>query len=227
MRVFAVAALCLWLAACTTTQTKTAFKDPKKPPPGARVLLLQPDVQLALLTAGGVTEPRADWSESGRANLSRDIEAALKTRSHAYGVLDPSTAMTGRVGQLLRLHGAVGQAIQAHSYGPYRLPTKKEFDWTLGQGAQELASAHQADYALFVTSRGTYASGGRMATAVGLSLVGVAIPLGQQQVYASLVDLKTGRVIWFNVAVAGPNADMREASGSASLVQSLLKDLPL
>lgn len=227
MRIFAMAVLCLSLAACTTTQTKTAFKDPQKPPVGARVLLLQPDVQLALLTAGGVTEARADWSEAGRVNLSREIEAALKTRSHAYGVLDPTNAMSGRVGQLLRLHGAVGQAIQAHSYGPYKLPTKKGFEWTLGEGAQEIAQAHQSDYALFVTSRGTYASGGRVATAVGLSLLGVSIPLGQQQVYASLVDLKTGRVIWFNVAVAGPNADMREAAGSASLVKSLLKDLPL
>ena len=227
MRILAVAAACLILAACTTTNTKTAFETPQKPDAGARVLLLQPDVQLALLTAGGVTEPRADWSEAGRDNLSRDIEAALKGRAHQYATLDPAVAMNGRVGQMLRLHSAVGQSIQAFSYGPYKLPTKQGFEWTLGPGALEVANAHNADYALFVTSRGTYASGGRIATAVGLSLLGVAMPLGQQQVYASLVDLKTGQVIWFNVAVAGPNADMREADGSAALVASLLEELPL
>ena len=227
MRILAMAALCAVLAACTTTKTKTAFETPQKPPAGARVLLLQPDVRLALLTAGGVTEDRADWSDAARANLSRDIEAVLKGRAHQYATLDPSAAMGGRVGQMLRLHSAVGQSIQAFSYGPYRLPTKKGFDWTLGAGANEIAETHQADYALFVTSQGTYASSARIATAVGMSLLGVGIPLGQQQVYASLVDLKTGQVIWFNVAVAGPNADMREPEGSASLVNSLLEELPL
>jgi len=51
--------------------------------------------------------------------------------------------------------------------------------------------------------------------------------LGHQQVLASLVDLKTGRVVWFNVATTGQNADMREPAGTASLVTSLLKSIPL
>src|SRR5690606_6236013 len=98
------------------------------------------------------------------------------------------TAMTGRVGQLLRLNQAVGGSILQYSYGT-PLPTKKSgFDWTVGAGAQEVAAAYQADYALFVTGAGSYASGGRVMTAVGLSLLGVGVPLGQQQAFASLVD---------------------------------------
>lgn len=195
--------------------------------PPAPASLLQPEAQLSLLTAGGVADPRADWSKAAKANLSRELEAQLKTRAHGLKLVDAETAEAGANGQLLRLHEAVGNSVLLFSYGPYKLPTKKEFDWTLGQGAQALAAEHQADYAMFVQARGTYASGARIATAVGLSLVGVAVPLGQQQVFASLVHLKTGKVVWFNVAVAGPQADMREADGAASLTASLLKDVPL
>jgi hypothetical protein len=62
---------------------------------------------------------------------------------------------------------------------------------------------------------------------VGAALLGVSVPLGQQQVFASLVDLRTGRVVWFNVAVAGPQADMRSQEGAQSLCRSLLKGVPL
>jgi hypothetical protein len=226
-RLIAAALACLLLAACTTTNTKLALGADVKPPSGARVLLLQPEVQLALLTAGGVQEPRADWSKAARSNLSKELESQLKTRAHSLKVLDADSVMEGRQGQLLRLHEAVGQSVLLFNYGPFKLPTKKGFDWTLGQGAQTLATQHQADYALFVQGQGTYASGARIATAIGMSLLGVSVPLGQQQVFASLVDLKTGKVVWFNVATAGPQADMREAAGAESLTTSLLKNVPL
>lgn len=227
-RLAAAVAACLWLAACTTTNTKLAIQDGAKPAAGARVLLVDPDVSLALLTAAGLQEPRADWSEQGRSNLASEIEAEMRGRAHAFDSLDPSTARAGRVGQLMRLHQAVGGSILLFSYGPHKLPSKAEaFDWTLGHGARALGEAHGADYALFVTAGGSYASGARIATAVGMSLLGVGVPLGSQQAFASLVDLKTGQVVWFNVVQAGPNADMREAEGAAALVDALLKDVPL
>lgn len=224
IRVVAAIAACIMLAACTTTNTKLATNSGIKPPAGSRVVLVRPDIELAVLTASGVQEPRADWSEAARNNIAAEIEGELKARSHAYSTMDPDEAMGGKVGQLLRLHGAVGASILYYS----ALPTKKDgFDWTLGEGAQAISSAYDADYALFVTGRGSYASGGRVATMIGLSLVGVSVPLGGQNIIASLVDLKTGQVVWFNFAIAGPAADMREQPGADSLVSSLLKDIPL
>lgn len=198
------------------------------PAPNAKVLLVQPDVQLSLLTAGGVQEARADWSRQGRDDLSADLKAAMTGRTHPFDTLDPEAAMEGRAGQLLRLHDAVGASIAAFNYGFLKLPTKKgPFDWTLGEGAQALGEEKGAGYALFVTARGSYASAGRKAVMLGAALLGVGVPLGSQTVYASLVDLKTGRVVWFNVALAGPSADMRTAEGSKALVTSLLKGVPL
>jgi len=223
----AVVAACLLLAACTTTNTKLAVNS-TKPPPGARIVLVDPDIELAVLTAAGLQEPRADWTAQGHANVAAEIERQMKARAHTYRLLDPNDAMAGRTGQLLRLHEAVGQSIMMFNYGYVSLPTKKgSFDWTLGEGAQALGSAYDADYALFVYGRGNYASGARVATAVGLAMLGVGVPIGGQQCFASLVDLKTGRVVWFNVASTGPNSDMRKADGAAALVEAVLKDAPL
>ena len=227
-RILPIALACLWLAACTTTSTRVADKEAPKPPAGSQVLLLEPDVQLGLLTASGVTDPRADWSKAAKDNLAREIEGQLKTRAHGFKMADPEAVMEGRTGQLLRLNGAVGQSIILFSYSGMTLPTKgKDFDWTLGDGVKALAEQHGAQYALFVNAKGNYASGGRVAASIGMAMLGVSLPMGQQQVMASLVDLKSGKVVWFNVAVAGPNADMRETEGAKSLTTSLLKNIPL
>ena len=226
-RLWAIASACLLLAACTTTNSRVAVNGGAKPAPGAQIVMLQPDVQLAVLTAAGIQEPRADWSQEAQANLVREFETQLKGRALGLKTIATEAAMEGRSGQLLRLNVAVGQSISAFSYGT-KLPSKPGgFEWTLGEGAQVIAQEQGADYALFINARGTYASGGRVATAIGLALLGVAVPLGQQQVLASLVDLKTGQVVWFNVASTGQSADMRKPEGAASLVGPLLKSIPL
>ncbi|HYE43708.1 MAG TPA: hypothetical protein VEA15_09980 [Caulobacteraceae bacterium] len=228
IRLFAAALACVLLAGCTTTNSRVNTQAAAvRPAAGTRIVLMTPDVDLGLLTAAGMTEPRADWSRAARDNLASQIETAVKARQHAYSTANPDDAMTGRVGQLLRLNSTVGASIMTFGY-TNALPTKKgSFDWTLGEGAQALSTAYDADYALFFTGRGTYASEGRVATAVGLALLGVSVPLGQQVVYASLIDLRTGKVVWFNVAVAGPSDDMRKSEGAAGLVAAVFKDIPL
>ena len=229
MRIWLIAAACLALGACTTTNTRMAAEtDIGKPTPNSKVLVVTPEVQLSLLTAAGLQEAKADWSKQGREDLSAELKTALEGKAHVFERFDPGAAQEGRAGQILRLNDAVGQSIMAFNYGHIKLPTKTgTFDWTLGEGVQDLAPDRHGDYALFVTARGSYASAGRKAMMVGAALFGVAVPLGSQTVFASLVDLKTGRVVWFNVALAGPNADMRTEEGAKSLVASLLQGAPL
>ncbi len=189
---------------------------------------MAPDVQLAVLTAAGLQEPREDWSRAGRDNLAAAIAANIQSEGHAPSALDPTTAMEGRVGQIIRLHDAVGTSILAVNYLNVNVPTRRNnFEWTLGEGVREVAAAHDADYALFITARGSYASAGRVAAMVGLAILGVGVPLGGQQAFASLVDLRTGNVIWFNVAAAAPGEDMREPDGAAALARRIMRDAPL
>jgi hypothetical protein len=230
MRRLLALAACALLAACgTTTDTRVATATAiGKPAANAKVVVVQPDVQLSILNAAGMQEPRADWSQTARANLAAALESELKAKSHPIAPLDPSQTLEGRPGQILRLHDAVGQSIMAFNYGYVNLPTKKgDFDWTLGEGARALGESTGADYALFSTVRGSYSSGGRKAVvAVGM-LLGVGMPLGGQQAFTSLVDLKTGRVVWFNVARAGSSDDVRSREGAQVLAASLLEGAPL
>ena len=190
---------------------------------------MTPDVQLSLLTAAGLLEAREDWSQSGRDNLARAVADVVTEKGHTASALDPNTAMDGRIGQVIRLNSAVGASILSINYFGAALPTHKQtdFSWTLGEGTQALATQYNADYALFVTARGSYASAGRVAAMVALSILGVGIPLGGQQAYATLVDLHTGNVIWFNVVTAGANEDMRDSAATALLAARLTKAAPL
>jgi hypothetical protein len=226
-QLIAILALSL-LSACTTANTRQHSETMPRPPAGAKILVVQPDISLALLTATGAREPRADWSKQGQDNLAAQISAALSARGHAAQGFDPAGSMDGRVGQILRLHQAVGESILFTSYGPVPLPTKKDkFDWTLGEGVQELGVQTGAQYALFTFGGGTYASGGRAAMAVLGAVAGLAVPLGNQQIFASLVDLRTGRILWSNVTTASSGSDMRETEGARVLVEALMKDAPL
>lgn len=216
----------LLLAACTTTNVQLANELGPKPPAGSKILVVQPDVELATLTMAGLLEPRADWSQQGRDNLAREIAETIQGDRHEVKALDPSTALEGRAGQLLRLNEAV---ITTISSGGSMLPTKKDkFDWTIGEGAKVLGDTYDADYALFTYGRGSYSSGGRKAAWLVMAAAGVSLPMGSQTAYASLVDLRTGQVVWYNIAVPTNGAgDMRSEAGAESLTKSLLKDLPL
>lgn len=230
MKRLLIAVSCLMMAACTTTAVRKA-ESVRSPEAGATVLIVEPRIQLGMLTAGGVTEPREEWSQQARANILRHVQQSMTADSHKFVVGNVDELMEGRVGQVVRVNEAVIEAIIAHEYNGYagaKLATKKDdFVWTIGDGAQLVSDHFGADYALFISGNGTYASGGRVAAFVVASAFGVGIPLGQQQVMASLVDLKTGQVMWVNYAVAGPGADMRDDAGAKSLVGSLLKDAPL
>ena len=51
---------------------------------------------------------------------------------------------------------------------------------------------------------------------LGAAMLGVSIPPASQTVFASLVDLHTGQVVWFNVTIAGLSADMRTTEGATT-----------
>ena len=118
----------------------------------------------------------------------------------------------------------------ALNYGLIELPTKTgRFDWTLGQGASALTNTYNADYALFTNRRGNYSSDGRKVAMVAIALLGQTLPTGSQRVFTSLVDLRTGKIVWFNMAMAmaGADSDMRDGDGARRLTSAVLKDAPL
>ncbi|SDZ26212.1 hypothetical protein SAMN04487939_12820 [Lysobacter sp. yr284] len=205
------------------------------------VVLIEPDIELSLVSAGGLAEPRKEWSDAAR-NLYpqavRELLAGSKAeRRDDYDVpddLDPNSQM----GQIVRLNQAVALSISQYSLGG-ALATKKDaktgkprMDWSLGPGVAGLREATGADYALFTYIRDSYATGGRTAVRLLTMLAGAAVGAyidvggGSQVGVATLVDLRTGQVVWFNQMVKG-SGDLRDEKGAKGTVASMLKGIPL
>ena len=219
------------VAACTRTHDYRPATVAARPAETARILLMPPDVELYLLTASGLAEPRADWTAAAKdhvggaiGDLIRARNANLVTYQSAQGDLERERQHT----QLVKLHEAVGRSILLHQHSGFaRLPGKKgEFDWTLGKDAATLQRDFGADYALFVFLRDSYSSAGRVAMMIVGGIFGVGVSGGQQQGFASLVDLETGDVIWFNVLFS-ETLDLREAEAARKSIGTLLEGIPL
>lgn len=73
----------------------------------------------------------------------------------------------------------------------------------MGPGVKKIAEKYEADYALFSYYRDYQASGGRVALSVLSAVIGVGVAAGSESGYASLIDLQTGDIVWFNQLVAG------------------------
>lgn len=194
------------------------------------VLLVEPDVQLSLLTAGGLQEPHAEWTETGKKNVINALDTFLKEKgasliAYRYPQSDPDRAH--RHNQILKMHTAVGVSILNHKYNQaLALPTKVDrFDWTLGPETQLLKNEFGADYALFVYLRDSYSTAGRTAVIVVGALLGVAVQGGLQVGFASLVNLDTGEVVWFNRLI-DQAGDLRTMEPATRAVTTLLTDAP-
>jgi len=227
------------LSACVQTRQ---FADVQFTPPSGdyKLLVMRPDVSVGSVTTGGLVEPRADWTEAARTNVLAALRAQQATRGGDVLVLDRRDALPGispeTIADLERLHNAVGNSIALHKYMGYQLPTKrgKGLDWTLGEEAVLLGQRSGFDYALFVYAEDSFASGGRVALQIlGIAgcFVGFCAPNvggGGQFAYASLVDLHSGKVVWFNVLQAGSQVagikmgDIRTPAGAAQMVDRLL-----
>ena len=82
----------------------------------------------------------------------------------------------------------------------------------------------EADYALFVYYRDYQASGGRVGMAILAAALNVALYAGHQGGFTSLVDLKTGKVVWYN-NVAASAGDLRTDGGAKKIVGQLFEGL--
>jgi hypothetical protein len=226
--------LALVLTGCASTRqvSDVAYEAPSS---NYRLIVMEPDVQVAVLTAGGLLEPREDWTKQAHDHVLNALRGQRLSRGGQIEVA-ASVEHAGDDAQVLidltRLHAAVGQAIKVHKYSGVTLPTKKgKFDWTLGELAVSYGVASSYDYALFVHGRDSFSSGGRVAlqavSFLGCVVAVCVMPQGGMQVaFASLVDLKTGQIVWFNVLTSSVG-DIRTEKGAKQMVDKLLATMKL
>jgi hypothetical protein len=194
-------------------------------PTGATVAIMPADIELFSISGGGVLEPKADWTEAA----SKYFRTALLEKKQKLGLRTVELAEkdADELAEINTLHAAVAGAIAMHHFGPLSLPTKGgKLDWSLSDAVAPVKKATGADYALFSWVRDSYASAERKAAMIGLAILGVGVMGGQQTGYASLVDLNTGQVVWFNRLLRA-SGDLREPAPAAETVEALLRGFPV
>lgn len=224
----------------TVAQTATDASGQKLRIEGS-IVMIEPDIELTEVTAGGLQEPRQTWTEAARKYYPIAAREAITARG---GALKPDfdipddLAPESRLGQVLRLNRAVAMSIAQYSAAGSMLATKRDpvtgkslLDWSLGNGVSQIRDATGADYALFTYVRDSYASGGRQALRAFTMLAGLAmgqyvdIGGGVQVGVSSLVDLRTGQVVWHGLLVS-QSGDMRTLEGNQAVIKNMLKNLP-
>lgn len=230
--------LVLLLAASTSigacVQTRQYADVEFRPPQGDYdLVVMRPNVQVGRINLGGTVEQRADWTDTSRALILAELRRQQAARGGRTLILERREDAAGfpaeKVADLERLFTAVGSAIILHRYQRVGLPTKRRqgLDWTLGEDAVAFGRATGMEYALFLHAQDAYATDERIALQVlGVAgcLIGFCAPQiggGSQQAYASLIDLRTGDVVWFNL-LQSQIGDIRKPQGAAQLVERLL-----
>ena len=228
----------LALAGCVATRQ---YADVEFVPPQGDydLIVMRPIVQVGSVTTGGIVEPRADWTDQARGHLLAALREEQAGRGGRTLILERRDEVQGvspeAVADLERLFIAVGNSIILHRYQGLNLPTKRRqgIDWTLGEDAIAFGRATGMDYALFLHAEDAIASTGRVALQVlGIAgcFIGFCAPQGGsgQAAYASLVDLRTGEVVWFNLLQAGSQvpgvgvSDIRTREGASAMVERLI-----
>jgi hypothetical protein len=213
--------LCAWLlsallAGCATTDVRIASDAMGAPVKvHGSVVLIDPDIELYEVAVGGMQEPRPQWTAAARHAYPVAVRELLAAQGSTLlpDFVPPPALQPGdssnidHVHQLLLLNQAVANSIVLHSQPGTDLATKNgRFDWTLGPGVSVLRDATHADYALFTYIRDCRG--------------------GDHTKLASLVDLRSGQVVWFNL-LRDDNGDLRDPASTRATVASLLKQIPL
>ena len=227
-KIVASVAILAFVSACATqTLKKTETLSAKRPDAGQRIVVVAPDVVLSELTAGGLTVPNAEWTGQAQTLIKEEIKRVLADANanvlYASDINEPGTESETEI-QLVKLHEIVGASIARGTLQP--LPTKTgTFDWSLGPESKALREEYGADYGLFLFVRDSYSSAGRVAVNVMMAILGGPIQGGIQAGYASLVDLSTGDIVWFNM-LGRKTGDLREAGPAAETVDLLMANFP-
>ena len=198
-RVLTALTLCLLMAGCASSPSGRGKAD-LAPPPEGSVLYLPPLAEITLVTASGLREPRADWSETAAINLADALQDAVGGARTAYS--DAGVAEAKRLASAAETSGPIAPDITGDQTSPSDL------------------------VALIVAKADVESSASRLVQgSLGVIFGGVPGPDGvEQTARLTLYDRTTGEAVW-TYEVAG--LDPRNAKAAKRLILELLGPLKL
>ena len=218
--------LFFFIYSCTSFNTEPKYTIRVFDQDSPKILLMPVDIEICELTLAGMCEPSASWTQNSRENIIISFEEILNKRNAILKKYNKNE-QNDEIIQVIKLHTQIGQEIINNEYGPYELPTKKEFNWTLGKKVKLLKEKYKSDYAIFIFFRDQYSSTERVIyNIITAVLFPGIIPIGGSQIaFASLVNLNNGEVTWFN-GYYRSFGDVRDLENARDTVNKLFEEFP-
>ena len=195
-----------------------------------QLTFLKPDAVVSLRTAGGMLEPRADWSEAATNALSEAV------RGHLFDAgLDFTDAPEGTAEDEYAIRQSINLILDAVELAMVKGVIGDARSYALDKAQRErVAGATGADYALALTYRADRASAGRMTAGFLAAFAGVAIEMDTARFRSALIDLRDGHIKWANFdasdKVQAPvhvNPDVNNRKQWRRAVNILMSEFPL
>jgi len=234
---FALAVVAL-LGACaglSTSVNQNVGKNPDKPLPH-KVLLVEPDILVHEVSAGGVVEKVDDWSKEASGHAVTAIEGVVQSQHLFELVRGPqlSNADKALLEQYTALYALVGASAYGASHSPYTAWRERaaQFDYTLGPGLTPFSEHTDVDAAVFMVGTDYISSAGRRAAmAFGIlasALTGAMMVPTSMPAFMSVgvVDMRSGDLLWFSSDIRTGSANLRDPAVMRSLMEGLFATYP-
>ena len=178
LRLMAVTAIPLVLAACATHNTAVNLSVGQHPERGLphKVLLVQPEILLHEVSAGGVVEKVDEWSKQASDHAAYALTLSSGNKG-LFEVVQPgplSPEDKAALDDYSALYALVATSAYGAQQSPYSAWRQRaaEFDYTLGPGLLEFAERNHVDAAVFLVGTDYISTAGRKAA------IGFGIALG-------------------------------------------------
>ena len=211
---------------CSSFNTEPKYTTTVLEKDNPKILLMPIDIEICELTLAGMCEPSASWTQNSRNNIVISFKEILNRRDAILSEYNKNDE-NNQIIQIIKLHTQIGQEIINAEYGPFKLPTKTEFKWSIGKKVQLLRNKYKSDYAVFIYFRDQYSSTERVLyNIVTAVLFPGVIPIGGSQIaFASLVNLNNGEITWFN-GFYRSFGDVRDIESARGTVNKIFEGFP-
>ena len=218
--------LFFFVFSCSSFNTEPKYTISVFDQENPKILLMPIDIEICELTIAGMCEPSASWTKNSKENIILSFKEILDKRNATLKEYNKNQ-QNDEITQLIKLHNQVGQEIINNEYGPFKLPTKTEFNWSIGNKVKILKKKYKTDYAIFVFFRDQYSSTERVIyNIVTAVLFPGIIPIGGSQLaFASLVNLNNGEITWFN-GYYRSFGDVRDIENARDTVNKIFEEFP-
>jgi hypothetical protein len=202
-----------------------------------KIIVVPPAVKVYEVSSAG-QELIDEWSQTATENMKDTLASYIKDKSEATFLLFNEKDFTAEQNKIIQssngLLSRVGNSIHLHALPNAFIPFKEKkenFNYTLGE---ELALAGKSDdLFLFITATDQVQTAGKKTAETVKLIVGALLGVGIGGDYGgytfarvSLVDGKTGNILWYNYYLSKGTDDLRQTIGSTNVIKSLLHDLP-